>query len=284
MSSHHSPITQPEKETSPANSDLLSYMRTAEAIYPTKEQLLAEVRQDREIWRQAKKSVKGTIVLSLCILAIWIVNPTLSEQSVSTRYAEQLDLNLLDGSQAKLNSNSRITVKNRLRSREILLAQGEASFSVMHEFRPFTVTVGQTTVKDIGTTFNISKWDTSYIATVQEGVVEICANGVVTKVIAGESVKVDDGVAGAPHQANLDRVTAWQSGKLMFNATPLSEVIAEIQRYRSAPIILDPSASGLLLTGIYDVSKVELLLDSMSSMFSVTVKRKNDGHILITKK
>lgn len=280
-----SKLPQPHQppETESTISDLMPYIKAAKDQFPSKEELFSEVNRDRDNRKKILKTVQYTAALVFCVFGVWTVNPTISTDTYSTRYAENAEYTLADGSRVHLNSNTTLLTRFRLHSRELTLDKGEASFTVKHEWRPFTVAVDTSKVVDIGTVFNISKWEQSFVTTVLEGEVELHTGDQQTKLIAGQSIVVSAGKAGIPYLADMDAVTAWHSGKILFNKTPLKDAIASIQRYRKAPIQLDPRVENMLITGIYDVSKVEQLLDSMDTMFPVKVTRSNNGEINIQK-
>jgi len=282
MNSSKQPPHQPT-DTEPRVSDLMPYMLAAKDQFPSKEALFAEVNSDRDHSRKLTRTAQYTAVVAFFAASIWAVNPTISTDIYSTQYAENTQFSLPDGSRVHLNSNTSVISKLRLRSREMTLEKGEASFSVKHELRPFTVAVNASTVRDIGTVFNLSTWEQSFTATVLEGEVELQTGDQRTRLTSGQSMHVSRADTGSPYPADLDMVTAWHHGKILLNKTPLKEAVAIIQRYRKASIELDPRVENLLITGIYDVSKVEQLLDSMESMFPVKVTRLDSGEIKIQK-
>lgn len=281
MNSSRKPPHQ-SSEAEPQVSDLMPYIRAAKDQFPSKEELFAEINSDRDHRKKLTRTVYTAIVVFFAA-SIWAVNPTISTEIYTTQYAENAQFSLPDGSRVHLNSNTSLIAKLRLRSRELTLEKGEASFTVQHELRPFTVAVYASTVRDIGTIFNLSTWQESFTATVLEGEVELQTGDQKTRLMSGQAMHVSPAGGGAPYPADLDRVTAWHTGKILFNKTPLKEAVTDIQRYRKATIQLDPRVENLLVTGIYDVSKVEQLLDSMESMFPVKVTRLDDGEIKIQK-
>ncbi|SDK53980.1 FecR family protein [Methylophilus rhizosphaerae] len=271
-------------ETESSIADLMPYIKAAQNRFPSKEALFAEVNKERDGRKKRLKALQYTSAFIFCALGIWAVNPTISSKTYTTNYAQHDSISLSDGSTVQLNANSTLTANYRLRSREIYLEKGEASFTVKHALRPFTVAINTSIVLDIGTVFNIAKWDQSFIATVMEGEVELQTGDNKTRLVTGQSVKVTQLEVGSPYRASMDEVTAWQTGKILFNKTSLKDAINSIQRYREAPIALDPRLENMLITGIYEISKIEQLLDSMDSMFPVKVTRLDQGEIKIQKK
>lgn len=283
MKTHKNCDLQPVPVSESDVSDLMPYIKAARDKFPSKEELFSEVNKDRDSRKKIVKTLQYTVALAFCAFGVWTINPTISSETYTTTYAQNEQFSLPDGSGVHLNSNTTLTARFRLFSRELHLEKGEASFSVKHELRPFTVAVNAAKVLDIGTVFNLSKSDQAFIATVVEGEVELQTGGAKNRLTAGQSINVSNTKTGSPYIANMEVVTAWQAGKIIFNKTPLKEAVASIQRYRKEPIQLDPSVGEMLMTGIYDVSSIEQLLDSMGTMFPVKVSRFGEGEIKIQK-
>ena len=283
MNTHPSQDPNFSTEADASMADLLPYIKAGKHRFPSKEELFAEVNRDRDSRKKVANTLQYTVAFMVCALGVWAINPTISSNTYTTNYAENKRFDLSDGSSVHLNANTTLLTSFRLHSREMRLEKGEASFTVKHGWRPFTVAVNHSEVLDIGTVFNISKWDQSSVTSVLEGEVEVHNAGKANRLISGQSMAISDSGLGVPYQANMEMVTAWQTGKIIFNQTPLKEAIASIQRYRKAPIQLDPRVEHMRITGIYDVNKIESLLDSMDAMFPVKVTRLDAGEINIQK-
>jgi transmembrane sensor len=61
---------------------------------------------------------------------------------------------------------------------------------------------------------------------------------------AGQQVNYSGDGMGQPVKVDPASVTAWQDGVVVFEATPIAEVIEEVNRYRPGKIILTNSALG----------------------------------------
>lgn len=102
-----------------------------------------------------------------------------SEQGVAilqTADGEMITLTLSDGTEVKLNSNSKITYPHQFKGKERMIhLEGEAFFKVKHESkRPFVVDAGGILTKDLGTSFNIKAYHGSDCkVTLIEGKVEV---------------------------------------------------------------------------------------------------------------
>lgn len=275
-------------EASAAAGDALQPFKEAlRERFPSREALLAEGRAQtlRQQQRQSRNKRLAASGLALALLAAVVVaDPAWHVAELRTAVGERLVVNLADGSRVTLNTGTVLRVEQRLRSRRFELAGGQAFFSVAHGPRPFIVRSGEVAVRDIGTAFDVHRLDAEQLRVgVTEGSVEITRPGSAPRIArAGELVQAGNGRIDTPQPVTLARVEAWQRGKLMFDGTPLREALAEIQRYRKAPITLeDAAAGGLRLSGEYDIAGMERLLDTLPQVLPVRVSRAADGAISV---
>jgi transmembrane sensor len=94
-----------------------------------------------------------------------------------TGIGEQRSVVLDDGSLVTLNTASRIEVKLGKKHRLVRLVSGEALFQVARDAaRPFDVVTGNTTVRAVGTQFNVDKRTTATTVTVVEGKIAVSSS------------------------------------------------------------------------------------------------------------
>jgi transmembrane sensor len=80
--------------------------------------------------------------------------------------------------------------------------------------------------------------------------------------------------------AELERRQAWRQGFLVFNGEPLSEVIAEVNRYTPMRIeIADPALNTLKVGGRFRVGEFESMFDVLEKSFGVEVAHLGDQRI-----
>ncbi|AHL35117.1 peptide ABC transporter substrate-binding protein [Pseudomonas brassicacearum] len=202
----------------------------------------------------------------------------------ATAFGERRHLALPDGSMIDLNSRSRIRVQFAHHQRRVELLEGEALFSVEHDAgRPFTVEAGNGQVTVTGTRFDVRRdADTTRVA-VEQGSVKVLGRDApraqVVSVTAGLGTQIDaQGKVAAPYAINADALTAWRSGKLVFNNAPLSEVAEEVSRYRAEPLRVGSAAVGnLRLTSVFRSDDPEALLKALPNILPVAVRTLEDG-------
>jgi ferric-dicitrate binding protein FerR (iron transport regulator) len=71
-------------------------------------------------------------------------------------------------------------------------------------------------------------------------------------VSAGEQVTVTDQAVAAPKRTNIAATTAWTQHRLIFDATPLADVVDEFNRYNARQIVIeDPELNDFHVSGVY---------------------------------
>ena len=64
--------------------------------------------------------------------------------------------------------------------------------------------------------------------------------------------------------------TAWIEGKLVFDNTPLREVVKELSRYIPGDILVDQNVPNHLVTGIIHIRNADTMLGLLSQVVPVT--------------
>lgn len=186
---------------------------------------------------------------------------------------------LPDGSTAELNGASRIEVAFTSTERRVRLVDGEAHFIVAkNPERPFYVSAGPVTVRAVGTAFNVRLAAEKIEVLVTEGKVKLEHHATAAPVVPAKTMP-----PAAPlvqgQRAVIDRATAdpaavltvrevdkvvieqelgWQSTRLVFNHTPLDEVVEGFNRYNAHRLTLgDPRLRERALTGVFRADNLE---------------------------
>jgi len=230
--------------------------------------------------RMSSRAFLGIAGLAAAVLVAIVARPDLFSaqewDTLSTPAGERLDVQLADGSSVHLNTNTEISVSLTGRSREVRLAKGEALFEVLSDAaRPFNVTVGDRDVRVVGTTFNVLRHDGRITVTVEQGKVEVRAQGPRGNVRlgAGDQYAAREGVA-AYQVAKIDPSTAaaWRSGRAVYTNAPLSEVASDLSRYYGRPIVVGDAETGALrFSGILKIEDQMTTLRRLEALLPVVV-------------
>ena len=155
------------------------------------------------------------------------------------------------------------------------MERGEVLFDVAHdEKRPFLVIAGDTTIRAIGTAFNVELNDRNIEVTVTDGIVEVetaymesiqnqgakpagslleipVENKRPAQIRAGqtaiivqtmESLQPIDAIA-------IEKKLSWQQGVVVFEGETLEQVVAEISRYTTKTFLISDDGTRSIRIG-----------------------------------
>ncbi|MGA0607564.1 FecR family protein [Phenylobacterium sp. VNQ135] len=225
-------------------------------------------------WLQLAAAVLAFVVLGAGVLtATRFTSPTPDVQVYRTDVGERATVTLADGSQATLNTASALAVEYTPTRRGLRLISGEAWFDVAkNPSRPFVVTAGAHTVTATGTSFDVRLGTDRLAVAVSEGRVVVAAadETPLTAVTAGQQAQVGGGrvtlSSGGPLAGD------WRGGRLQFEAVTLAQAVAEMNRYRRTPIVLDdPGVGALRVSGVFEAGEDSGFLDALPLTHPVRV-------------
>lgn len=212
------------------------------------------------------------------------------QATMGTRYetavGEQRVLRLADGSRLHLDTNSEVRVRLSRATRDIELVRGQAMFEVAHDVqRPFVVASDGTTVRALGTRFDVRRLASGAKVTLIEGRVEV-RNGTadaprVWALQPGEQVTTGK-TAVRPRQVDVAAATSWTRGQLVFRDVPLSAAIAEFNRYSAQPIELrSETLSAERVSGVFDSNDTDAFLAAVTNMHSLQRENLAGGGVIL---
>ena len=170
---------------------------------------------------------------------------TASQHVVSTIYAPmgaRVSFNLPDGTAGMLNSGSKLSYSMPFTNNRRVILEGEAWFEVTHDKdNPFEVSTGNSTLKVLGTNFNVYAYPVeNYIEVVlQDGKVEFSENSGSERVmmLPSERLVFQNGNISKSVTDPL-KYSAWTEGKLVFRGDPMAEVARRIERWYNVKVQL----------------------------------------------
>ena len=213
-------------------------------------------------------------VVAVAGMATWFTAP--APLVIATAKGEVRSVPLADQSLVSVNSASRIAVTLTERSRKVELQGGEAWFSVAKDrTRPFVVEAGTASVRAIGTAFSVRRLGDGAEVLVTEGVVEVWTGADEAhkqSLKAGDMalVSAQPALTVSRDAAEVTRRLAWKERKLVFVDHPLSEAVADFNRYSTVPIVLaDPSLGARRLVGTYSIDSPHLFAQAVSAFMNL---------------
>ncbi len=203
-----------------------------------------------------------------------------------TGAGEQRTATLDDGSRIALNTDSHVTVAFDRGTRQVTLDRGEALFEVAHDTaRPFIVVAGDERIKALGTSFVVRRDAERVRVTLLRGKVEVTRAGERPQLLAvlapGERVSAAAQAAPILDRPALDAVTAWRRGELLFRDTPLSEAVAEVNRYGQDRVVVNDARLGALpISGVFATDDSAEFAAAVAQLHGLRVRREGKALLL----
>jgi transmembrane sensor len=209
------------------------------------------------------------------------------QAAYATAKGERRAVVLSDGTHVALNSDTKITVRLERGRRDITLTQGEAAFDVVHDAkRPFRVKVGDETLRDIGTEFNVLRSGGRVTVTVRQGLVEASSargEGSALNLGPGSRLEHREGADRSMIvKVSADDAFAWRTGRLIYRDRPLSEVAADLNRYGDEHVAVDSRAADLRFSGVLTIDNQPAMLRRLAALLPVASSR-HDGVVTLHK-
>lgn len=248
-----------------------------------------EYRRFQHLWRRldgipvAKPAGRpGRVVAFVAVLALGVglligrqlgVSAAATEETFATAIGETRQVLLADGTTVDLNADSRLVATIDAATRRIRVEHGEALFAVADDpARSFEVHAGAGVLRDIGTTFDVALAGENVTVGVIEGAVEVRLSGSNEKAVIGGGERIAYSPAGLspPGRFDGEAATAWRSGRFVFRDTPLSEVVAQLNRHHPRQTVLaDGRLARLRVSGAFRATDREGLLTAIEALYPV---------------
>jgi transmembrane sensor len=202
--------------------------------------------------------------LAIAVLPSLLAEPAI--QTYATGKGQHQRITLTDGSVVDLDAETKLSVSFNGRARRVTLSDGEAIFDVAHDAdRPFTVEASSRIVRVVGTQFDVRNRHDGLSVTVARGKVDVrptttAASGRAFLLTPGQKLEIDG--AGLERLSSVDPQEAfgWRSGRLVYRAEPLANVVADLNRQFVDQIeVSDPVLARTPVTGV-------IVLDNQASV------------------
>jgi transmembrane sensor len=199
-----------------------------------------------------KHAVAGFVIATMLGAAGWNFFFGRSERTFETPLGGRQTVIFADGTQIELNTSTllRVRIDGRYRSAELI--RGEAYFKVHHDSRnPFVVVAAGHRVTDLGTEFIVRSDGEHIQVSLVEGRARFESRA--SSVQAHSAVLAAGDVATASPTSmsvvrksamELSNIFAWRRGLLVFKYAPLSEAVAELNRYNSEKLVIAAPSVG----------------------------------------
>jgi transmembrane sensor len=252
-------------------------------------------RADVSVTRRARSRFSPwAAAAAAALLAVITITTVYWRENVFTTAVGQQRVRVLqDGTQVVLNTDTRIEVNYDERFRRVRLVRGEARFDVSKRPAwPFLVSVGDQEIRALGTSFIVRHDnDQDLSVTLVDGrisVAPVAGNGEAPpqapQVLApGQRLVISRHHAPAVDRPELRRVTAWERGRVEFDATPLEDAATEMNRYTTTRLVVpDTEVAQLRIGGVFRAGDSDEFVKIVTAAFGLRAER-NGGDIVLSR-
>ncbi len=253
-------------------------------------------------WAKIAASLAAAAAVALLAWPHFYAAPNTGQNSFlyATETGSRKSVDLPDGSTLALSGGSEVQIEFLSATRKLQLNRGEAHFSVAKDAdRPFLVSAGTVTVRAVGTAFTVRRESASVEVIVTEGKVRVtrddlpagaAANSEPMNLVAGDRAVIDTSAYAAGSEgAKLTPVVireklTWQTPRMVFSNTPLSEVVERFNRYSRVQLeIADQELADRPVGGSFDATNAESFAKLLSASGDVTVTKVSETKIVLSK-
>ena len=195
------------------------------------------------------------------------------------RGSKVINLVLADGSRVWLNTASSLRYPTAFTGHERKVEiTGEAYLEVAHNpAMPFIVSKGSTSIKVLGTHFNVNAYDdeSSLNVTLLEGSVSVTVMGSQQpKVIEpGEQAQVNkNGNIEVSNSVDLNEVMAWKNGVFSFKGADIESIMREVSRWYDVDVVFEKPVEEKFYAEVSRNTSVSTLLQMLEATRAVHFK------------
>ena len=209
-------------------------------------------------------------------------------QEIKSQPGVKMQFLLPDGTEVWLNAASKIKFPTVFRggTRSVEL-DGEAYFKVFkNKQKPFVVKAQNVEVTALGTAFNLCayKEDNTFYTTLEEGKVRVIDTENTNKqYILNPNEQILFNIKDKTFSksiVNVDRITSWKDGKLIFDEIPFQQVVLTLGRWFNANILLaDQSIANYRYTGTFINENLDQVLEllKLTAPIEYSYKKREPG-------
>jgi transmembrane sensor len=200
-----------------------------------------------------------------------------------TGTGEQKRINPTQGVSVELNTQTAVSDRSSAQGGRIDLISGEAAITAMGAAKPFTVDAAQGRAIATRASFDVRHLGGKVCVTCVSGDVRVEHGQTAISLSSGRQITYGERGLGPVVTIDPAIVTAWRGRMLIFHDRPLSEVIAEVNRYRPGKIILTNDRLGRQpVYGIFQIDRIDVVIDQVQRLTGARATSLPAGVVLLS--
>ncbi|MFA7602178.1 MAG: DUF4880 domain-containing protein [Novosphingobium sp.] len=213
--------------------------------------------------------------------------PSLAELTADHRTAigERYAFVPMAGVKVEMNSRTALSLIDGADAgaRGVSLVSGEAFITAEDLGHTFRVKAGPVNASTRGAQFNVQRLDGGVRVSCVTGAVECSGGDRPILLRANEQVFVAANGATRRSAIDGDKATAWRRGLLIFEGASLSEVVDQINLYRSGKIVLANAAlGGLEVNAVFHTNRIEEAVPQIEQLLNLRARHLAGGVVLMS--
>lgn len=243
-------------------------------------------RQMQQMWQAAaqpakpKRAGKTAAGLLALLVLCWLLPLQAWLADVRVAPGELHQVTLEDGSRLTLDSGASADIRFDAQTRSVHLHAGRLLADVAKDpqGRSFRVVSRDGTATALGTRYIVDQQAADTTVNVLESSVAVASRARPDQPVvlqAGQTVRYTRAAPGRPEALAATTDAAWTNGQLIFNATPLPEVVAELARHRRGILTLRRAdeLAELRFTGMLPLQDSDAALRILARSLPVSVEQ-----------
>jgi transmembrane sensor len=202
-----------------------------------------------------------------------------------TTAGEQSEVITAEGIVMQLNTRTRVDrrgVEGGVAALELLDGEAEIRTDVDGAAPIVQVTVGEGVITAERARFNVRFIHGKACVTCLAGRVDVRQGGARTSVDVDRQFLYAGAAPGMAQRADTAAVSAWRRGQLVFDQTPLTEVVDEVNRYRQGKLILTDAEIGRKrVQASFSIDRLDDVVALMRDVYRLDVTRLPGGIVLL---
>lgn len=229
-------------------------------------------------WIYPWLKIASIIVIGLGVYFTFFFNQTIQFETLASN---KVEIELPDHSLVMLNALSHLEYNKRnwKDNRQINL-NGEAFFKVA-KGKTFDVITEHGVVTVVGTQFNIKERENYFEVKCFEGIVKVTSDTIIRFLKAGDTYKILNGLFS--EGKTFSKTPNWIENRSVFEAIPIKEVFAELERQYNIEISYN-SHSNRLFTGGFVHNNLENALNTITQPMNLTYEMTSSNLVVIHEK
>jgi transmembrane sensor len=226
---------------------------------------------------------RGFLAVAASAALAVLVSPALMSgrdlQRYETKLGETREIALSDGSQIAMNGGTRLSLDKKS-NRFARIDAGEAVFTIRHDpADPFVVETADSTLRDLGTIFNVRQDEGALEVAVAQGAVQYNPHDEAVTVTAGNRLIISrDRPVPVVSKANPVSVGGWRQGRLTYQATPISAIAVDLTRTLGTRVSVSKDVADRRFTGVIRIDQDRtIFFRKLESLLSVRATHTANG-------